>query len=71
MLNGAATEAVPVRVPPPVFVTAKFSVDDVPIVTPPKATVAVGVTEIAGAATPVPVTVCEAPAPPVKFTGWL
>jgi hypothetical protein len=72
MLKGAATVAVPVRVPPPVFCTVKFCVEDEPTVTEPKAAV-VGVTEIAGGVgvVPVPVTVSEAPAPPVKLTAWL
>src|SRR2546428_140847 len=48
-LNGAAMDAVPLRVPPPMFVTVKGRSTDPPIVTGPKSTVVEGVTDRAGA----------------------
>src|SRR2546426_240706 len=47
-LNGAAMDAVPLRVPPPMFVTVKGRSTDPPIVTGPKSTVVWGATERAG-----------------------
>src|SRR2546426_29305 len=58
-LNGAAMDAVPLRVPPPMFVTVKGRSTDPPIVTGPKSTVVWGATDKMGEGTAVPVPVTE------------
>src|SRR2546427_1745445 len=58
-LNGAAMDAVPLRVPPPMFVTVTGRSTDPPIVTGPKSTVVWGATDKMGEGTAVPVPVTE------------
>ena len=68
MLNGALVLALPVNVPPPMFVTVKVRVTSSPTAIRPKFDDG-GVTEIrGGTAIPMPVTARVAPLPPVKFT---
>jgi len=51
MLNGAADDAAPETVPPPVFVTVKTRSAKLPIATLPKFTVPVGLRAKSGRAT--------------------
>jgi hypothetical protein len=56
-LKGLVVLTVPVRVLPPVLVTVKLWLEELPVVTVPKPTESAGLTEMTGGASPVPVAV--------------